>query len=127
MLSIAINTPELNSNYVIDILASTFLPSQGLFNALIYMIPLFRQMMKKRQGAQQKNTSSYVQDQKYTLKSLLTKRWRIFWSQTLISKEYNHNNTKSNNTGEVGVEEGECKEEENLANYTTSNNRQLCD
>ena len=50
----------LNSSYTIEILNAIFFPLQGFLNALIYMIPLFQKLMKKRRESKQKKMSNSV-------------------------------------------------------------------
>ena len=62
----------LDSSYAVEIMNSIFFPSQGFFNALIYMIPLFKQIMKKRRNKKkaQQNVQSSIQNQQHTPSSI---------------------------------------------------------
>lgn len=74
------------------LLGNIFFPLQGFFNALIYAIPVFKQMIKKsrkksrRKQQEQQGIIMLMQGQQNTSKETLLMRWKLFWNQLLGSK-----------------------------------------
>ena len=76
LLSVILSS--LDFSYAIGILASIILPLQGFWNALIYMIPLFLNIVKKRCKSQQ-NVSGSIQGNQIMSKAFcLSKSLGIF-------------------------------------------------
>ena len=86
MLVFAISS--LDSSYVVDFLASIVLPLHGFWNALIYMTPLLRKIIKSRCELRQ-NVSNLIQDNQNmsTKVSWLTRLIMMFWIQKRTSKK----------------------------------------
>ena len=99
-----------NYNYAFDLVLSIFGPLQGFWNALIYMIPLFQQLVKKICKSQQ-NVSLTQHNQNTSSKtSLLTRLSKFFWIQNRTSKE-----SKGNSSNQYVEEvQDESKEGEDL-------------
>ena len=109
-LGIIINSLNLTSpSYVVQVLGSILLPLQGFWNALIYMTPLFRQILKKRCKSRQQNISNSMHDSQTTSKgSWLSKSFRTFYQiRKRISKE------SKNSTQQLEVQDGEDLEGNN--------------
>ena len=66
------------STYEVDVVVSNLIPLQGFWNGLIYMIPIFRQILKKRCKSQQ-NVSGSIQGNQIMSKAFcLSKSLGIF-------------------------------------------------
>lgn len=91
-------------SYTVEILCSIFLPLQGLFNALIYMIPLFKQIMKKRRKKKAQQKIQGVNAQQLNRDSIPNQ-------QNLSINETPTRNSLSRQDIEAKIE---CKEEEIL-------------
>ena len=119
--AIAINVIE--SSYAVEYISSILYPLQGFWNALIYMTPQFRRMVRKRHEIQenislfcsrlmrrekaQGNDSNLIHDdQRNTSRNWLT-RLRMIILQIRKSKELD----KSSNRSDQVKAECECEEE----------------
>ena len=107
ILTMAIS--ELDTFYILDILGSVIFPMHGFWNCLIYMIPLFRQIIKNRCKSQQ-NVLGSIQDHQSTSKTCwLATRLNKFWIRRRTSKE-----SKGSSSEQVEEVQDESKRGENL-------------
>ena len=65
----------MNYTYVTEILTSILLPLHGLWNALIYMKPLFRQIVKRRCKSRQKDNNNLPKASPWLKRLLLGSVW----------------------------------------------------
>merc|ERR1712150_170007 len=99
-----------NFSYAHEMLLVIFIPLQGFFNALIYILPKFRQFIMRRQQENQNHTSSTGNCWFITI-------WRKFSSHIFKSKE---SCNQSSTGGQVEVED-KCKEEDQALDSCSNN------
>ena len=90
--------------YEVQVLAAILFPLQGFWNALIYKMPVIRQIVKNKCKSRQ-NISGSIQDSQNTSKaSWLTRLSIIFWIRRRTSKE-----SKGSSNQQVDIVKDESK------------------
>ena len=92
---LVVDIRQLDSIYAIQMLGSIMFPLQGFWNVLIYMMPLFRQIIKKRCKSRQ-NVSDLIQDNQSVSKSscyCLSKTMGIFFRFSKSTSKESHSNS----------------------------------